>query len=143
MQFGPTLVEHPLLGVTFALTVVIFVGNLFALGYWARAEATARDRSVLGTFMYLATGIGLVNCVWVRYVQNNWEPRTQPADRRERLVTAYSMALLLAFVVGALVTPPDPFTQVLALPPLFAGSFVISYLFVMRESISKSDDTAD
>ncbi|WP_244515011.1 twin-arginine translocase subunit TatC [Halorientalis persicus] len=93
--------------------------------------------------MYLATGIGLVNYVWVRYVQNNWEPRTQPADRRERLVTAYSMALLLAFVVGALVTPPDPFTQVLALPPLFAGSFVISYLFVMRESVSKSDDTAD
>jgi len=93
--------------------------------------------------MYLATGIGLVNYVWVRYVQNNWEPRTQPADRRERLVTAYSMALLLAFVVGALVTPPDPFTQVLALPPLFTGSFVISYLFVMRESVSKSDDTAD
>lgn len=143
MQLGPTLVEHPLLGVTFALTVVIFVGNLFALGYWARAEATARDGSVLGTFMYLATGIGLVNYVWVRYVQNNWEPRTQPADRRERLVTAYSMALLLAFVVGALVTPPDPFTQVLALPPLFAGSFAISYLFVMRESVSKSDDTAD
>jgi len=143
VQLGPTLVEHPLLGVTFALTVVIFAGNLFALGYWARAEATARDESVLGTFMYLATGIGLVNYVWVRYVQNNWEPRTQPANRRERLVTAYSMALLLAFVVGALVTPPDPFTQVLALPPLFTGSFVISYLFVMRESVSKSDDTAD
>jgi sec-independent protein translocase protein TatC len=41
-------------------------------------------------------------------------------------------------VVGALVTPPDPVTQVLALPPLFVGSFVVSYLVVTGESVGES-----
>jgi len=143
VPFIPSLVEQPLLGVSFALTVVIFVGNLFALGYWAHAEATARDGSVLGTFMMLYSGIGLLYYVWVRYVRNDWESRTKTADRRERLVTAYSLALLLAFVVGALFTPPDPFAQVLALPPLFAVSFVVSYLFVTHGLTGGSDETAD
>jgi sec-independent protein translocase protein TatC len=117
------------------MTIVPFVGTLFALGYWARAEAAAGEGSVFGTFVMLSTGFGLVYYTWVRYVRNDWESRTEPADRRERVVTAYSLALLLAFVVGALVTPPDPITQVLALPPLFAASFV-SYGFVTRDSIS-------
>jgi sec-independent protein translocase protein TatC len=140
VQFVPSLIERPLLGAAFALTVAILVGNLFALSYWARAEATARDGSVLRTFVMLTTGYGLVHYVWVRYVRNDWESRTQPADRRERLVTAYSLGVLIAFVVGALVTPPDPVTQVLALPPLFVGSFVVSYLFVRRGSIGGSEE---
>jgi sec-independent protein translocase protein TatC len=82
--------ERPVLGVAVALTGVILVGNLVALGYWARAEAAARDGSVLWTFVTLATGYGLVYYVWVRYVRNDWESRTQPADRREQLVTAYT-----------------------------------------------------
>ncbi|WP_424000272.1 DUF7534 family protein [Haloarcula salina] len=48
------------------------------------------------------------------------------------MATAYSLAVLLAFVIGAVVTPPDPMAQVLALPPLFAVSFVVSYLFVTQ-----------
>ena len=91
--------------------------------------------------MFLLTGIGLIYYAWVRYVKNDWEPRTEPADRRERLVTAYSLAVLLAFVVGAFVTPPDPVTQVLSLPPLFVVSFVISYLFVTQKSVGGSGET--
>lgn len=141
MQLVPTLVERPVLGVAVALTVAILVGNLVALGYWARAEAQARDGSVLWTFVTLATGCGLVYYVWVRYVRNDWEARTEPADRRERLGTAYSLALLLSFVVGALLTPPDPVAQVLALPPLFVGSYVVAYLFVTRESVGRTGGT--
>ena len=142
MQFVPSPVEHPLLGVAFALTVAIFVGNLVAMGYWAREEAAARDGSVLWTFVALFTVYGLIYYVWVRYVRGDWESRSEPADRREQLVTAYSLALVLAFVVGALVTPPDPVTQVLALPPLFAGSFVVSYLFVTRRSVGRGGESA-
>ena len=138
MQFPSTLVEHPLVGAAFVLTVVLFVGNLLALGYWAREEAAARDGSVLWTFVVLSTGWGALYYVWVRYVRGDWESRTAPADRREQLVTAYTLAVVLAFVVGALVTPPDPVTQVLAFPPLFAGSFVVSYLFVTRRSAGDS-----
>ncbi|NHX40123.1 MULTISPECIES: hypothetical protein [Haloarcula] len=125
-----------------ALAVGIYIGNLIALGYWARAEARARNGSVLGTFLLLSTGFGLVYYLWVRYVRNDWESRSEPADRRERVVTAYSLAVLLAFVVGAFVTPPDPMMQVLALPPLFVVSFVVSYLFVTRGSVGDSGGTA-
>ncbi|QUJ72073.1 DUF7534 family protein [Haloarcula marismortui] len=125
-----------------AFTVGIYIGNLIALGYWARAEARARNGSVLGTFLLLSTGFGLVYYLWVRYVRNDWESRSEPADRRERVVTAYSLAVLLAFVVGAFVTPPDPMMQVLALPPLFVVSFVVSYLFVTRGSVGDSGETA-
>jgi len=142
VQFVSSLVEHPILGVAFVLTVAIFVGNLVALGYWAREEARAREGSTVWTFVVLMTGYGAVYYAWVRYVRGDWESRTEPADRREQLVTAYSLALVLAFVVGALVTPPDPVTQVLALPPLFAGSFVVAYLFVTRRSVGGDGEVA-
>lgn len=142
MQFGSSLVETPLLGAAFALTVVIFVGNLVAIGYWARAEAAARDGSALWTFVMLSSGYGLVYYVWVRYARNNWETRSRPADRRERLVTAYSVAVLLAFVVGAFVSPPDPFAQIRTFPVLFVGSFLLSLLLVSRDSTDSSDEPA-
>jgi sec-independent protein translocase protein TatC len=142
VQFTPSLVENPLLGVAFALTAAIFVVNLVALGYWAREEAAARDGSVFWTFVALFTVYGVIYYVWVRYVRGDWESRTEPADRRERLVTAYTLALVLAFVVGALVTPPDPVTQVLSLPPLFAGAFVVAYLFVTRRSVDRGGESA-
>jgi len=133
VQFGPSLVGSPLLGAALALTVLILVGNLVALGYWAHVEATARDGSTLSTFLLLASGYGLVYYVWVRYVRDNWESRSRPADRCERVVTAYSIAVLLAFVVGAFITPPDPFVQVRTFPVLFVGLFVLSFLLVMRD----------
>ena len=138
VQVGPTLIENPLLGAALTLTVIILVGNLVALGYWARAEGSARDGSTLWTFIMLSSGYGLVYYVWVRYLRNNWAARTQPADRRERLVTAYSVAVLLAFVVGAFLTPPDPFTQVLTFPALFVGTFVLSFLLVSRDSVGSN-----
>jgi sec-independent protein translocase protein TatC len=142
VQSVSSLTDDPLLGVAAALTVVIFLGHLVALGQWARAEANARDESVLGTFVMFAAGYGLVYYVWIRYVRNDWESRTEPADRRERLCTAYSLAVLVAFVVGALLTPPDPVTQVLALPGLFAVSFVLSYPFVVQRAVGGSGQTA-
>ncbi|AHB67531.1 hypothetical protein HISP_14075 [Haloarcula hispanica N601] len=142
MQFASFAAEQPMMRAALALTVGIYIGNLIALGYWARAEARARNGSVLGTFLLLSTGFGLVYYLWVRYVRNDWESRSEPADRRERVVTAYSLAVLLAFVVGAFVTPPDPMMQVLALPPLFVVSFVVSYLFVTRGSVGDSGETA-
>jgi len=74
--------------------------------------------------------------------QKQLAARTQPADRRERLVTAYSVAVLLAFVVGAFLTPPDPFTQVLTFPALFVGTFVLSFLLVSRDSVGSGGGPA-
>lgn len=134
MQSPPFPVERPLVGAAVALTVAIFAGDLVALGYWARREAAARDGSAVWTFVYLLSGFGPVHYVWVRHVRGDWGSRAGRADRGERLATAYSLAVLLAFAVGAFVTPPDPVAQVLALPPLFAGSLAVSYLLVTRRA---------
>ena len=130
----------PLVGAAFALTTLLLVGNLVALSYWARAEAAARNGSVLRTFLMLASGYGLVYYVWVRYVRNNWDARSRSAGRRERLVTAYSVAVLLAFVAGAVITPPDPVTQIRMFPMLFSGAFILSALVVMRDSVGHKGD---
>lgn len=88
-------------------------------------------------------GFEQIYYVCVRYIRNDWEPRTEPADRRERFVTAYSLASLLLFMLGAIVTPPDPMSQVMTLPPLFAVSFVVSYLLVTYGSLDGSGKATD
>jgi sec-independent protein translocase protein TatC len=140
VQFGSAIAATPINGAALALTICLLVGNLLALGYWARAEAAASDGSALRTFLMLASGYGLMYYVWVRYVRNDWNARSRPADRRERLVTAYSVAVLLAFVVGAVVTPPDPVTQIRTFPGLFCGVFILSALLVMRDSVGHTGD---
>ena len=142
VQLDPSLVETPLLGAAVTLTALVLVGNLAALGYWAHAEATARDGSTLWTFVMLWSGFGLAYYVLVRYVRRDWASRDRSADRYERLATAYSMAVLLAFVVGAFITPPDPVTQALSFPILFVGSFVVSSLLVMRDPAGPGGDPA-
>lgn len=142
VQFGSDIAATPLVGAAFALTICLLVGNVIALGYWARAEAAARDGSGLRTFLMLSSGYGLLYYVWVRYIRNDWTTRSRPAGRRERLVTAYSVAVLLAFVVGASVTPPDPATQVRTFPVLFVGSLLLSSLLVMRDSVGPTNDPA-
>jgi len=91
--------------------------------HWARHRVAPRDY------------------VWVRYIRNDCAARTYPADRREWLVTAYSVAVLLAFVVGAFVIPPDPVTQVRTFPVLFVGTFVLSAPLIMRDSVANSSDS--
>jgi len=51
------------------------------------------------------------------------------------------VAVLLAFVVGAFVIPPDPVTQVRTFPVLFVGTFVLSAPLIMRDSVANSSDS--
>jgi len=55
-----------------------------------------------------------------------------PRTRADRLASTWVTATVLAFVVGAVVTPPDPITQVLSLPPLFVATFAATHLWTTR-----------
>jgi len=135
MQFT-ALTEQPVVAVGFGLTVLLFVGDLAALGYWARKEAAARDRSVVRTLWYLLTGVGAVHYAFVRFIRRDPGSRDAPPGPRERLAAAYTVAVVLAFLAGAVVSPPDPVTQVLAFPPLFAVAFAAMALLVTREPLA-------
>ncbi|WP_227352707.1 twin-arginine translocase subunit TatC [Haladaptatus salinisoli] len=50
----------------------------------------------------------------------------------EHAVKTVLLALLLAFVAGAVLTPPDPFTQVLYVVPLFLVALPVAHFALKR-----------
>ncbi|MFB6087536.1 MAG: hypothetical protein ABEJ85_03355, partial [Haloarculaceae archaeon] len=133
------LTESPLVAVTAALTALIVFGAFVASGYWARREAAAEDRSLLDVLVYMWTGIGALHYFHVRYVRG--EPRPGGAEnrghrpgRRERVAAAHTVAVVVAFLAGAVLTPPDPLSQVRTFPPLFAVGFAGAYALTRRRA---------
>ncbi|MBO4247940.1 hypothetical protein IL252_08950 [Halomicrobium sp. IBSBa] len=109
-----------------------FVGGLFALlGYWVYRDASARGRRnpILVVPVALFAPFGLLLYL---YRRRRWE-REHPKTAWDRRVETALVAIGGAFVVGVLVTPPDPFTQILALPVLTTAALPLSYLLVYRE----------
>jgi Sec-independent protein secretion pathway component TatC len=43
-------------------------------------------------------------------------------------------------LIGAVVTPPDPVTQVRTFPVLFGGAFILSVLVVMRDAVGHTGE---
>ncbi|WP_436907114.1 DUF7534 family protein [Halosimplex marinum] len=128
MQLPPFLTERPLVAVAVGLTALVLFADLFVLAYWARSEARAGDSSTLNVFLYFATAVGAVHYWYVRFVRGDSDPREAAPSRRERLAGTYATAVVVAFLVGAVVSPPDPVTQVVYFPPLFVGSFAAAWL---------------
>jgi len=141
MQFT-ALAEQPVLAVGFALTALVVFGTVPAMAYWAAAEAGARAGSAFWTFVYLTTGVGVLHYAYVRFVRADIGAREIPPARRERLAAAYVVAVALAFLAGAVVSPPDPVTQILAFPPLFAVAFAATVLLVTRGPLAGESETA-
>lgn len=128
MQLPPFVAERPLLAVAVGLTVLVVLPQPFVVAYWARSEARAKGSSTLDAFLYMQLAVGVVHYWYVRFARGDPGPRDAPPSRRERLAGTYAMAVVAAFLVGAVVSPPDPFTQVLCFLPLFAGSFAVAWL---------------
>jgi sec-independent protein translocase protein TatC len=138
----PALAEQPVLAVGFALTVLFWLGTVPAMAYWAASEAGARAGSALWTFVYLTTGFGALHYAYVRFVQADMGARDIPPARRERLAAAYVVAAPLAFLAGAVVSPPDPVTQILAFPPLFVVTLAATVLLVTRGPLADESEAA-
>ncbi|QPV61735.1 hypothetical protein I7X12_13360 [Halosimplex litoreum] len=128
--FPDLLFENPYLAVAFGLTVAILVGNLVSMAYWARLEATRREVSTLRVFVYLLTFYGLLHYLYARLVRDPPDERSFPATRRERLVATYTAAATVGVLASFVLAPPDPFTQVAYIPPLFAVGAIGTYLWL-------------
>ena len=138
----PALADQPVVAVGFALTALFVCGAFPAMAYWAAAEAGARTGSAVWTFVYLVTGFGALHYAYVRFVRADMGARDIPPARRERLATAYVVAAPLAFLASAVVSPPDPVTQILAFPPLFVVTFAATVLLVTRGPLADESETA-
>ncbi|WP_123536089.1 hypothetical protein [Halosimplex salinum] len=138
MQLSSLLVDRPLAAVAVGLTALVVLAQPFVLAYWAHCEARAKGSSTFDVFLYMFVVLGVVHYWYVRFVRGDSGPREYPPTRRERLAGAYSMAVVVAFLVGATVSPPDPLTQVLYFVPLFAGSFVVASLVASTTSGPRS-----
>ncbi|WP_246022853.1 hypothetical protein [Halosimplex halophilum] len=145
MQLPPMLAERPLVAVAVGLTALVLLAQPFVLAYWARSEARAKGSSTLDIFLYMQLAVGVVHYWYVRFGRGDSGPRDSPPTRRERLAGTYAMAVVAGFVVGAVVSPPDPITQVLYFPPLFVGSFAAAWLVssVAGDARSTGDGSSD
>ncbi|MFB6139980.1 MAG: hypothetical protein ABEJ26_06050 [Halosimplex sp.] len=128
MSLAVPLAVRSLVAVAGGLTGCLVLLDLVALVYWVRCEARARGSSTFDVLLYLFLVVGVVHYWYVRFVRGDAGPRESPPTRRESLAGTYALAMVVAFVVGAAVTPPDPFTQVLWFPPLFAVAFAVAFL---------------
>ncbi|UPM41746.1 DUF7534 family protein [Halocatena salina] len=101
------------------------------LGYWIHADATARgsDSALSWAIGSVATLLGTVAYFLYRHKIGG---RSEPASRRERIAGTVVFAQLFALVLGAKLSPPDPFTQLLQLPPLVVVGLLPAYWLVWR-----------
>lgn len=132
MQLPSLLVERPLFALAFGLTLLISVGNLVAMAYWARLEAARREVSTLRVLVYFVTFYGLLHYLYARLLRDSPEDRPFPATPRERLVATYTAAVAVGVLAAAVLAPPDPFTQVLYVPPSVAAAFAATRCWVTR-----------
>jgi len=132
VQLPAPFAGRPLVLLGAVLMVVFGLGSIPALWYWARGEASARGVSTAWTLVYMGTGVGALHYAFVRFGRQDRDAPGSLSGRRERLAGTYVASLLVAQVLNTVLTPPDPITQVLTLPPLFVAVFAIAVLLVTR-----------
>jgi hypothetical protein len=103
-----------------------------ALVYAVIADAAARGSRV-PTLRGISTVILAPLLVLYLLSYRRRHDRTEPVDGREQIARTVAIGGVLATAVTALVTPPDPFSQLVTFPLVLAGSLPIASLFVYRE----------
>jgi fluoride ion exporter CrcB/FEX len=115
-----------------AILGVAVTGTLFGLfGYWVYRDASAHGYRfpIVLVPVVLFAPFGLLLYL---YRRRGWE-RERSKTAWDRRVETVIVAVLAAFVIGALVTPPDPFSQIRALPVFTLAALPLSYLIVYRD----------
>jgi len=121
-----------LAGVTFLAYLV----GLLTIGYWVFRDARERGSDGSSSWAIAAALFPLMLVVYVFYRSRIGE-RGQHADQRERAAGSYIVGFLLAFVSGALLSPPDPFSQLLWFVGALPVGLLVGYLLVWQDGWRK------
>jgi heme A synthase len=122
-------VSLPTPAVAFGAALVLFVWA--AIGAWVNFDARARGSrhpAIWGVFAPLSGIVLFYYMFWWR----RGRPREWPPGRVERATAVVVVAGLGGLVVGALVSPPDPASQLTTWPLAFAGCLPAAYWLVER-----------
>lgn len=129
-----------LLGASFGYFVIFRFGFPFFLSIMSSgAEANISLASYLTTSLKLMAGLGL--CFQMPIVIY-FCARMGLLDARD-MITKFRYSIVIIFVISAIMTPPDPMTQVLMAGPLsvlYAISIVVAYVFSTKERLEEVDE---
>lgn len=115
--------------VAFGAALVVFVWA--AMGAWVNFDARARGSrrpAIWGVFAPLS---GIVLCYYLLWWRRG-RSREWPPGRAERAAAVVVVAGLGGLIVGSLVSPPDPASQLTTWPVAVAGCLPVAYWAVRR-----------
>jgi len=116
-----------------ALTAIFWFSMIVSLGLWVFRDSRARgsDQPLVWAFASVFTPVGLPYYFYRRYRQAGLGTRkvTTRADRR---LAVWASASVSAFLMSALLSPPDPLSQILYTLISFSILLPSVYLFVYR-----------
>jgi hypothetical protein len=115
----------------FALNALLVLATAVALGYAVYLDATARE-APQAAGLGVAAGILAMPVVPLYLLGRGRLGDRDSPERTERLTRTVALGGLLTVVLAAVVSPPDPVTQLLVAAAALLPSFGIAYLLVGR-----------
>ena len=125
--------------VAFGAALVLFVW--VAIGAWVNFDAHARGSDHPGFWGVLAPVSGIVLLYYLLWWRRG-RSRRYPPSRWERATAIVVVAGLGGLVVGSLVSPPDPVSQLTVWPVAFACCLPVGYWVVRRRFGTSGDGYA-
>ncbi|QKG92692.1 hypothetical protein EXE43_04140 [Halorubrum sp. SS5] len=114
-----------------AVGVLCFLLVWVAIGAWVNFDSHARGSDHPGFWGVLAPVSGIVLLYYMLWWRRG-RSRRYPASRWEEATAIVAVAGPAGLVVGSLVSPPDPISQLTVWPVAFAGCLPVAYLMVRR-----------
>ena len=113
------------------VTVLALGGSYVAGGYWIYADANARGsprphRWLVNWLVF--TLFGLAHYLWVR---DRIGTRAHPVSAIERTAFALVVSVFISFLYTAIFLPPDPLSQVRAIPVAAGVALPAVYLVLV------------
>ena len=120
-----------------ALVLLVWV----AIGAWVNFDAHARGSDHPGFWGVLVPVSGVVLLYYLLWWRRG-RSRRYPASKWERAAATVAVAGLAGLVVGSLVSPPDPTSQLTVWPIAFAGCLPVACWVVRRRFGASGDEYA-
>ncbi|SFL09314.1 hypothetical protein SAMN04487950_2407 [Halogranum rubrum] len=129
------MVQLPFPLATLPLFALYLLG-LLALSYAISADARARGVRFPTVLGVAAAVFGLVALIYLIF-RDNFGPRAYRASKWERIAWTYFGAMMVAMMLGAILSPPDPFTQARQFPIFLVATLPFAYLVVFKNPWSR------
>lgn len=118
------------------VVLLAYLVGLLAIGYWVYRDARERGSDGPSSWALAAALVPLMLAVYVAYRSRIGE-RSHRSDRPERAAGSYVVGFLFAFVSGAMLSPPDPFSQLLWFVGALPVGLIVGYLLVWQNGWRK------